>query len=414
MRVEWVEESTPGVYPDDPEWNLFTASEELQDFTASAGPQREGRMALGNIDTAAHDRSTEAASATVSYRQSQFPVDASGNVQDPIAYPITETASEDYVSLLVVARRDVTGGGNDGAGFREFTVVSGARPVSATIDGDAGDAQPLPQELGLEAERTRTYIVHQPDGAQKLVVKSTDSNDTIDVTLEDEGANTTETLTLPGDADNTVETTSDFDNLDAVEPQGVYGGKLQVGTSDGQSPADIDTQLIQTNSASPSPGLEGVEQDGIDYERGIPALGSGSHASSVPNDGPLFIGTSTTGTPVSVTDERLHTLSLSVERDVSREPKQGTRREEIDVGARSISLDADVAGPYESADQIKKAFISLTPDVTWTFDSGETITLNNLAIVDSPDVVRTAGDTNYIPSVSLEPSGDPAIAINKT
>jgi len=47
----------------------------------------------------------------------------------------------------------------------------------------------------------------------------------------------------------------------------------------------------------------------------------------------------------------------------------------------------------------------------WAFGSGE-IVLKNAVLVDAPDHSRSAGDTNYIPSVSIEPHGDPAITIN--
>jgi len=50
----------------------------------------------------------------------------------------------------------------------------------------------------------------------------------------------------------------------------------------------------------------------------------------------------------------------------------------------------------------------------FTFDSGETITLKNVELVDPPEFTRSAGDTNFIPSVSLEPHGDPAITISSS
>jgi len=45
---------------------------------------------------------------------------------------------------------------------------------------------------------------------------------------------------------------------------------------------------------------------------------------------------------------------------------------------------------------------------------GETITLVNAVLVDAPDQTRSSGDTNYIPSVSFEPHGDPAITISNS
>jgi hypothetical protein len=400
IRTEWVAETTPGEFPADPSWNAFAA--EIAEFTYSTDGNKEGRDALGNLDTVAHDRAAESASATLSYRQARFPVDSGGAVVDPVAYPITTDASEDYPSHTVVERRDVAGGGKLNAGYREFAVLTGARPVSASFDGDPSATEPIPQELGYEAERGRTHIVHQPDTSQTLVVKSTDSGDTNDVIIESADADTTETVTLPGSDPNEVTTSESFGDIDAIEVVGEHAGDIQVGTDTGSG--SIDTELLETP-------LTGTATDGVDSIAGIPALGSGSHASDITADGPQFLGTDATWVGSTLAD-RVHTLNMTVEREVSREPRQTTRRQSIDVGARSVSIDADVAGPYETAERIAEHHRDKSGDIVWTFDTGETITANSAELVDAPEFTRSAGDTNYIPSVTFEPKGDPAIEIN--
>jgi hypothetical protein len=390
------------VFPTDPSWNAFAP--ELSDFTYSTDGNKEGRDALGQLDPVEHDRASESATATISYRQARFPVDTNGNVLDPIAIPIVASAGEDYPSHTVVERRDVIGGGALGAGFREFAVISGARPVGSDFDGDPSSTEPIPQELTYEAERARTHIIHQPDAAQTLVVRSTDAADTNDVIIENEDAGTTETVTLPGNDPNTVETTESFGDIDAIEVQGDHAGDIQVGTDDGTGA--IDTELLEKP-------LTGSNTDGVDSIAGVPALGSGSHASAITETAPLFLGTESTWVG-SALSGRVHALSLSVERDVSREPKQTTRREAIDVGARSVSIDADLAGPYETAERIAEYHRDRSGDLVWTFENGETITANNAQLVEAPDYTRTANDTNYIPSVTFEPSGDPAIEISNS
>jgi len=400
VRIEWVEETTPGVFPTDPSWNLFAP--EITEFSYSTDRNKEGNAALGQVDPFDHDGSAESASATLSYRQARFPVDSSGTVVDPVAYPITTDASEDYPSHTVVQRREVVAGGRLGAGFREFAVLSGARPVSATFDGDPSSTEPIPQELEYEAERGRTHVVHQPSSSQVLVVRSTDASDTNDVVIEDEGAGTSETVTLPGTDPNTVVTTASFGDVDAIEVQGDHAGDIQVGTDTGTG--SIDTALLEKP-------LTGSNTDGVDSIRGIPALGAGSHASPVPSDGPLFLGTDATWTGEDLAD-RVHALELSVEREVDRNARQGTRRQTVDVGARTVTIDADLAGPFESATRIAEHHRAKTGAFNWTFASGEIIAINNAEIVDAPDFTRSAGDTNFIPSVTLEGSGDPAIAIS--
>lgn len=403
IRLEWVAESTPGTFPDDPSWNKFTASDHVIDFTVSPAANNEARQAVGFLDAVAHDNATESASMSLSYLQSRFPIDTNGNVQDPVAYPITAQEDSDYPSHTVVARREVSGGGNDSAGFREYAVLKGGRPVSSTFDGAADTPTPLPQELTYEGERARTHIIHQPSSAENIAVKSSSTNDTMDVIIESEDANTTETVTLPGGATNSVATTATFSDIDAIEVQAEHEGDITVGISDGASPPAITTDLLDRP-------LIGTNTDGVDSIIGIPALGSGSHASSISATGPQFIGTTldADGSTAAVDDyaNRLNTLSATVEREVSREPRQGTRREAIDVGARSVTIDADIAGPYASVDKILDDFAGFNPSsFHWEFDnSDQYFEFANPVVVDSPDYTRNAGDTNYVPSVSLEPN----------
>jgi hypothetical protein len=400
IRTEWVAETTPGEFPGDPEWNAYAP--EISEFSYSTGGNKENRDALGSLDPVDHDRATETATATVSYRQARFPVDSSGTVVDPIAYPITVPAGQDYPSHTIVERREITAGGALGAGFREYAVITGARPVGAAFDGDPSSTEPLPQELTYEAERGRTHIIHQPDSEQTLVVKSTDDTDTNDVIIESEGASTEETVTLPGGSTNTVETTESFGDIDAFEVVGEHAGDIQVGTDDGTGA--IDTELLEKP-------LTGTNTDGVDSIAGVPALGSGSHASDITAEAPQFLGTDATWTGPSLAD-RVHTLNLSVEREVSREPRQTTRRAAIDVGSRSVEISADLAGPFETAERISEHHRDKSGDLVWTFNTGDTITTHNTEIAEAPDHTRSAGDTNYIPSVSFEPTGDPAIEIN--
>jgi hypothetical protein len=394
IRTEFAEETTPGEFPTDPAWQSFAP--ELSEFTYSTDGNKEGRETLGQVDPAAYDRAAESASATISYRQAKFPVASDGTVQDPIAYPIVSDPSEDYPSHTVVERREVVSGGAAGAGFREYAVLSGARPVGASFDGDPSSTEPIPQELTYEAERARTHIVHQPSGDATLTVSSTDATDTNDVIIESEGAATTETVTLPGADPNEATTTSSFSDIDAIEVKGEHAGDIQV-SADG-------TDLLETP-------LTGTNTDGVDSVAGVPALGSGSHATPTSEVGPQFLGTDATWTGAGLAD-RVHALSLDVEFDTDRNAQQGSRTETIDVGTRSISVDADVAGPYETATRIKEHHRDKAGDLVWTFADGETITVKNAVLTDAPDYTRSAGDTNYIPSVTFEASGDPAIDIN--
>jgi hypothetical protein len=407
MRIEWAEESTPGEPPTDPTWKPFSA--EIDELSTSIDGSKEATDALGFRDFVELYRGPEESELTLSYAQYNFPLDSSGNVQDPIGYPMT-LPEGDYPSLTVVSRRDVQSGGRDGAGFREFLVAYGARPTASTLDGDPSAAEPIPQELTLPAETARPHIVHQPASSPTLVVKSTDSNDTIDVTIEDEGASTTDTVTLPGGATNTVTTIESFSDVDVIYAESEHAGDIQVGTDDGSG--NIDTELLEKP-------LTGTNTDGVDSVEGIPPLGSGSHSPTPSGEGTIFLGTQSSWTGSSV-GERLHTLDLSVELDSSREPVQGSRRQAIDVGQRTVEFDADLAGPYETASKIKAHFRDKSGDLIYGFaddpatdpaNADKRIVAHNVEIIDAPDFTRTAGETNYIPSVTFQAVGDPAIEV---
>ena len=191
--------------------------------------------------------------------------------------------------------------------------------------------------------------------------------------------------------------------------EGEHAGDIQVGIDDGSGA--IDTELLETS-------LTGSNTDGVDSVEGVPPLGSGSHGTEPSGEGTTFLGTTASWTGSDVAP-RLHTLNLSVEHDSSREPVQSSRRTAIDVGQRTVEFDADLAGPYETASKIKAHFRDVSGDLIYGFgapgddpsNAPKQIVAHNVEIVDAPDFTRSAGDTNYIPSVTFRAVGDPAIEL---
>jgi len=169
--------------------------------------------------------------------------------------------------------------------------------------------------------------------------------------------------------------------------------------------------------------LTGLDLDGVTSQKGVPALGGGSHSSPQSGQGTIFLGTQTSFAGESL--GRLHALDLSVEVDSSREPIQSSRRQRIDIGQRTVEFDADLAGPFKSASLIKEHFRDKSGDLIYGFDSDPTtdpanaekrIVAHNVEIIDAPDFTRTAGDTNFIPGVTFRATADqqtdqPAIEI---
>jgi hypothetical protein len=256
----------------------------------------------------------------------------------------------------------------------------------------------------MPAETIRPHIIHQPASGTELVVRSTDDSDTNDVVIEDEGATTTATLTLPGSSPNTVASTETFDDIDAIFVKGEHQGDIQVGTDNGSG--SIDTELLEKP-------LTGTNKDRVSSVEGIPLLEGGSIESPPTGQGNTFLGTqaSFNGSDIA---PRLHTLDLSVDLDTSREALQSSRRTEIDVGQRTVEFSADVAGPFESAAKIKAHFRDVNGDLIYAFDDAGTdpanadkkIVAKNCEIIDAPDHTRSAGDTNFVPSITFRAVSD--------
>jgi hypothetical protein len=406
VRLEFVREQEPGVPPSDPDFKGF--SPEIEEISASPDGGKETFDSVGSRDPVEFHRSVEESDLTISYSQFRFPLDPNGNIVDPIGFPFLDIPG-DYPSLTIVSRREVRAGGRLDNGFREFLVGFGCRPVEASLDGDPSAAEPIPQELSLPSEEVRSHIVHQPATETPLVVRSSDDTDTNTVTIESEDGLVQESVQLPGTSPNTVETPSGFPDVDSIFVDGDHAGDIQVGTSDGSGA--IDVELLENP-------LTGINVDEVASVEGIPALGSGSHADPISGNGTTFLETEATFANGEL-GERLHVLDLSVSLDSSREALASKRRQTIDVGQRTVEFDADLAGPFESAKLIKQHFRRKSGDLVYAFGAPNTdpsaadkkIVAKNVEIIDAPDQTRSAGDTNFIPSVTFQAVGDPAIEI---
>jgi hypothetical protein len=401
MRHVFVEETTPGEPPSDPEFQRYSG--ELEEVSASIDAGKEATESLGDRDFVEQYRSNEESELTVSYYQYDFPLSNTGDIVDPVGFTM-QLPDGDFPSLTHVSRRDVKGGGKLGGGFREYLVALGCRPVSATLDGDPSAAEAIPQELTMPAETIRPHIIHQPATSTELVVRSTDAGDTNEIVIEDEGANTSSTLTLPGSSPNTAATTVTFDDIDSVFCRGEHAGDVQLGTDNGSG--SIDTELLETP-------LTGTNQDRVSSVEGIPPLEAGTIEAPPTGQGNTFLGTQSSFNGSDIAP-RLHTLDLSVELDTAREALQSSRRTEIDVGQRTVEFSADVAGPFQSAAKIKAHFRDVSGDLIYAFDDAGTdpsvadrkIVAHNVEILDAPDHTRSAGDTNFIPSVEFRAVSD--------
>jgi len=389
-RIEYVEESTEGEFVTDPEWSVLT--DYLDELTFTPGARREAISVVGQGDFKDMFRGAEEPEVSTNYYKQQGFVDSGGNVNYPGGRPLTYDYGCDLQSFTLQVRRESDCEGNFGSGFREYIVVRGAKPTEVTNPGDPSEANPIIEELSWTVQKGRSYVIHQPDSGTTLDITNSGS-DSVDVTIEDEGASTSETITVAGNT--TVTTVETYENVDVIFAESEHTGDITVTDGSGTNVLDAGTQLA------------GSDTDGVESDRGIPPLGSGSHGSAIGTDPAdyQFIGVDSINWQGSSLSDRIHALDLTVSLETSREPTNGTRRSPIDVGTRTVEIEADTAGPFESATRIAEQFHNESGDFVYSYPDND-VTVNNAEITDAPDYTRTAGDTNYIPSTTWQGKTD--------
>jgi len=224
----------------------------------------------------------------------------------------------------------------------------------------------------------------------------------VDVTLEDEGAATSETVTVAAGATQTsLETYTD---LDVIFAESEHDGDITVTDGSGTNVLDENTQLAGSNT------------DGVEADLGIPPLGTGSHGSAIGTDPTeyRFQGVDTINWQGASLSDRVHALDFTVSVETSREPITGSRGTSIDTGMRMAELDVDTAGPFETATRIAQMYHNEAGDFVYAYPDND-VTINNAELSDAPDYTRSAGDTNYIPSTTWQgKSGDDTESITVT
>lgn len=382
-RFEYIAETTEGEPPSDPEWSVL--GDCIQDLSASPNGNREYSFCAGSGSTKVDYRGAEEHEFTTELFKERGFVDSNGDALYPAADPLLHDYGSAYPTYTFEYRREVDEGGNFGAGFREYFVAFGARVTELSNPGDPSEGNPIVESLTWTAEKSRPYVIHQPDTATMIDVENT-GTESVEVTIEDEGAATSETLVVAG---GTTTTTADtYADVDVIWAESDHDGDIVVTDGSGTNILDQD--------------LAGSDTDNVEGEQGVPPLGSGSHGSAVggsPEDY-LFQGVDTINWQSSALSDRIHALDLTISLEVDQNAQGGTRRQAIDIGTRTAEADADVAGPYESAKLIRDQFRNESGDFVYSYPDND-VTLENASISDSPDYTRSAGETNYIPSVTF-------------
>lgn len=390
-RTEFVPETTIAEPPTDPAWELF--SDRLQRFVPSIGPQFDQTRKVGDADVQANDRGPEDDELTVAYLLQRWLVDGSGDAQDAAGYGLLRDGDNFLPAThTIVDRESKSTGGEAGGGLRIYRVALGAYINSVTIPGDADRGSPIEVELGYTARKIRSYALSQPSAGTTLDIVSTDASDTMDVTIEDDGAATSETNSLNGTT--TVTTTSSFSSIDAVwlseEPTG------NVTVSDGSG-----NTLLTIYGSS--------EYDDVEGDRGIPLLGSGSHASAIGTSFEKFLGHQVQRGGSAMADV-LSSVSLEVTNELATPAQVGSLQRAIEVGNREVTIQANTHGTQESHDRMIESLRAVGADIVWTF-SGGTLTVKDAVLTDPGEKTVEVGQAIMQEDNTFTGEGSPAIVI---
>lgn len=381
-RTEFVRETTPGVTPADPSWVLF--SDLVRTFEPVINPQTVARDALGNPDTEESHPSTEASEATIAYDLQQWLVDGSGNALDAAYDAIARTTDNRLPNTHTVVRRTEQNGllaantlnGSTSRDTRQYFVGRGGHWNELTLALEPSDTPAWQVEGTYLFERAERQQIDQPtDGESptELTVKSTDTADTSQtVTIEDEGASTTEDVPLDGT--NLQSTSGTFSDVDVV-------------VVDADTVGDVVVAINTGSSTTPTEGDELARLKGTDAfahdlgQLGVPALGSGSHASAIGTAYQLAYDGDTierpSGTAIAA---NIGTHELTVTNNVEPGSRATTPTPSLAAGKRELELAATVWGETERYQQVLELVTAAGNDYVWTPASGDTLTLGNTKV----------------------------------
>jgi hypothetical protein len=372
QRLEWAVESVEGETPDNPEWELFSdVILSAWDWEPDANTQRQD--AVGSATARGFFNGTETHEAAFEYHLQQWYEDGSGNPLDA-GYYFLEPDSDNTLRAThtVVSRSEQSSGGADGAGRRIFTVGKGGHPDTLTAPFETDDGSPINQELTYQFEKIRQYAIDQPSSATTLDVAN-NGTFSVDVTIEDDGASTAETVTVSGGS--TVTTTSSFGDIDAVELSTDTDGDVVV--SDGGG-----TVYLTIKGSDSYPAGEG--------DLGVPALGTSNHASPLNSDFIRFLDDSLN---IPNTESGLEIISgeMSVETGLEANARVGSARQDIYSTSFVYTVTATLAGTRVSVDQIENYLTEKRGAIEWLAQEGS-ITFNDVSIQSAGTYGQEAGN----------------------
>lgn len=329
----------------------------IKRFSWNPDASVEARRGIGGVDPVGHDAGLENHTAEIAYL-----------LQGTIAAgtPLYEAFVRDSDNVLaertIVQREKHFTGGSESNGVRTYVVLEGAKPATAKIPGDPGQAGPIEVVVGYTAEKGREYEINQPSTAVVICVVSSNALDNGGtITIEDD-AGTQEAISISGTSSVM------FDSIDAMELTAECLG-------------DISLLVTAESGATLATILGSAAYDGTEGDLGVPALtGTRSRTATLATAYEKFLGDEITDAGGDLAYE-INSVELSVDNSVEARPRHNKRAQRIVEGNRTIQLTATVMGENEHFDQVSRYLQTTQSDIVWTFTSS-TLTVDDAVLVD--------------------------------
>ena len=365
-RAWMVRESEAGVPPADPDYQLY--SDRVIEVEAEPDPALERLEQTGSADPIDFGRAIEENELTITYSLQQPLVDEAGEPVDPSydAWIRNEAWQIPNTHTFIGRDNNPSPGPHDpdgASGQRQYVVMFGGKP-DANMEPDVEEADPIPVEMTYMGAKLRSYHIYQPaePSALEIVSESAD-DDGIDVTIESEDGETSETLALAGDGSVTTE--AEFGDVDAFWLDEPTAGdvELRIGVTEGEG------GLLSTLLGGESYAADGGNVEG---DQGIPPIGEGSAPDPVHEQ---------LGLPLSQSFEQfeghlfdfdfagdaplpdLNNITFEVDNNLDPRGRQASYTPAIEEGNREIELDADIVGERVSFDTLQAAYLNRPSDI---------------------------------------------------
>ena len=308
---------------------------------------------------------TTAATDAASFVQVMAVATLADGDSTPLAEAFNRGCDDELEARTIVKRETHCTGGVSDKGLRTYVVIEGAKPASAKIPGDPGQAGPIQVEINYTAEKGRQYEISQPSEAVVLYVSSTNAADNSGtITVEDDDG-TQEELIISGTGSVL------FESIDAAELSAQCTGTITVqeGTSAGATLITILGKDFYANA-------EG--------DLGVPVIPSGgSRTLTLTGSMEKFLGDTIQIDGSSLAYD-INSSELSVDNSVEAIPRSLTRKQRIVEGNKVVSISATVMGENEYQTQISRHLGATSNDIVWT------MTNNTLSLLGA--VLTSVGD----------------------